>query len=108
MNRISLWLHINLVALSETKYLITKKTVDVINVNGKAYLALCKDLCDRSSSAFCDQQHNHIITGHLRLVANSKLRKLLTKGPNFRENRTISFRVGCLTKNQGSNKSMYR
>ena len=70
-----------------------KKTVDEINVNGEACLSMYKDLCNFNSSTFCDQQHNHIITGDLRLVANSKLRKLLTKGPNFRETQTINFRI---------------
>ena len=35
-------------------------------------------------SEFCDPHHKHVITGDLRVVSNPKLRKLLTKGPNYR------------------------
>ena len=34
--------------------------------------------------------HGHVITGDLRLIKNDKLRKLLTKGPNFREPQQIN------------------
>jgi len=36
-----------------------------------------------------DQDHGHILTGDLRLVENQHLRKLISKGPNYREPRTI-------------------
>ena len=45
-----------------------------------------------SKSKFCDPHHKHIITGDLRITENKKLRKLLTKGPNYTEPRTINFR----------------
>ena len=48
-------------------------------------------LCSCSESNFCDPHHKHIVTGDLRIIENSKLRKLLTKGPNYREARTINF-----------------
>ena len=51
------------------------------------------DLCQCSNSLFSDPHHHHIITGDLRLVENNKLRKLLTKGPNFREPRSTNFKV---------------
>ena len=47
--------------------------------------------CDCSNSQFCDSDHKHVITGKLDIVNNAKLRKLLSKGPNFREKRTINF-----------------
>ena len=47
--------------------------------------------CSCSESEFCDPHHKHIVTGNLRVVENQKLRKLLTKGPNYREPITINF-----------------
>ena len=44
-----------------------------------------------SESTFCDPHHKHIVTGDLRIVDNPKLRKLLTKEPNYREPKTINF-----------------
>ena len=48
-------------------------------------------VCDCENSDFCDSTHKHVITGDLRIVKNNKLRKLLCKGPNFRENEMINF-----------------
>ena len=42
-------------------------------------------------SEFCDPHHGHIVTGDLRVVSNTKLRKLLSKGPNYRESVTINY-----------------
>ena len=39
--------------------------------------------CNCENSEFCDPEDD-IITGDLRLVKNEKLKKLFTKGPNFR------------------------
>ena len=47
--------------------------------------------CECDSSPFRDPHHNHIITGDLRFIENVKLRKLLSKGPNYREPKTINF-----------------
>ena len=47
--------------------------------------------CSCSESSFCDPHHGHIVTGDLRIIENAKLRKLLTKGPNYRENKTINY-----------------
>ena len=44
-----------------------------------------------SNSSFLDPYHIHIVTGDLLIVENSKLRKLLGKGPNYREPPTINF-----------------
>ena len=61
----------------------------------------CKDLetygtgihqCDcQNNQEFVDEHHGHVLTGNLQLIKNSKLRKLLKKGPNFREPRSINF-----------------
>ena len=47
--------------------------------------------CECESSEFCDPHHQHVITGDLRVVSNQKLRKLLTKGPNYREAKTLNY-----------------
>ena len=36
---------------------------------------------------FADENHGHVLTGVLRIMTNSKLRKLICKGPNFPENK---------------------
>ena len=43
-------------------------------------------MCDCKSSTVCYEPHCHIITGDLRIVKNRKLRRLLSKGPKYREN----------------------
>ena len=45
--------------------------------------------CECEHSEFCDPHHKHVITGDLRVVSNAKLHKLLTKGPNYREPKTL-------------------
>ena len=41
---------------------------------------------------FNEHNHGHIVTGDLRIVKDVRLRKLLSKGPNFREHRSINFK----------------
>ena len=45
--------------------------------------------CVCNNSTFVNSDHQHIITGDLRIIKNNKLRKLFTKGPKFREPVTI-------------------
>ena len=47
--------------------------------------------CNCVNSPFVDDHHGHIITGDLRIVTDSKLRNLLSKGPNHREPVTLDF-----------------
>ena len=47
--------------------------------------------CSCSDSTFCDPYHQHIVTGDLNIVQNSKLRKLFSKGPNYREKKTLNY-----------------
>ena len=47
--------------------------------------------CTCSESIFSDPHHGHIVTGDLRIIENSKLRKLFSKGPNYRENKTVNY-----------------
>ena len=73
-----------------------KKTVQEIDV--KAFLADPSILpCSCANSPFKDPHHGHIITGDLSIVHNNKLRKLIAKGPKFRENEGI-----CWTKSRES------
>ena len=47
--------------------------------------------CSCNESDFKDPDHGHVVTGDLRIVEDVKLRKLLSKGPNYREPRTINY-----------------
>ena len=47
--------------------------------------------CDCINSEFCDPHHQHIVSGDLRIITNQKLRKLFSKGPNYREPRMLNY-----------------
>ena len=47
--------------------------------------------CDCQGSQYIDKDHGHILTGDLRIIQNNKLRKILCKGPKYRENKHIDF-----------------
>ena len=65
-----------------------KKTIQELDVD--AFLADPSIFpCSCNDSPFKDNHHGHIISGDLRIVENNKLRKLLTKGPKFRESEPI-------------------
>ena len=49
--------------------------------------------CPCENSAFRDKHHNHIVTGDLKIVENRKLRTLLSRGPKYRECKTLNFEV---------------
>ena len=46
--------------------------------------------CKCINSPFADKYHKHVVTGDLRIIDNNPLRKLFTKGPKFRETKTIN------------------
>ena len=73
------------------KILNYKETVESIYVDEDVSFTLNSESCNCSESSFCDPHHNHVITGDLRIIENQKLRKLLAKGPNYREPRTLNF-----------------
>lgn len=50
--------------------------------------------CHCEGSPYQDIHHGHIITGDLRIVNDNKLRKLLCKGPKYREPITLDFDLG--------------
>ena len=60
-------------------------TMTLNSETNSLYPCLCKD------SEFCDPHHGHVVTGDLRFVNNPKPRKLFSKGPNYRENKTINY-----------------
>ena len=45
--------------------------------------------CDCQSSTFRNEPYGHVITGDLRIVSNRKLRRLLEKGPKYRQQNNI-------------------
>ncbi len=47
--------------------------------------------CSCHNSPFLNRDHNHIITGNLDIVTDSKLRGLLAKGPKYREPLPFSY-----------------
>ena len=47
--------------------------------------------CSCENSCYKDHHHGHVITGDLRIVKDNKLRKLLSKGPKYRETTTLNF-----------------
>ena len=47
--------------------------------------------CECKNYQLCDPHHGHIITGDLRIIESRKLRKLLTKEPNFRPSITVCY-----------------
>ena len=48
--------------------------------------------CDcQQHKNFVDENHGLVLTGDLRKTKNSKLRKLVSKGPNFREAMSINW-----------------
>lgn len=69
-----------------------KQTVSSINVNDHLTYGTNLPSCDCHNSPFIDRDHNHIITGDLRLIENQHLRKLISKGPNYREPRTLNLK----------------
>ena len=73
------------------KILNYKQIIASIHIGEEISFVTNTDTCQCSESKFCDPDHKHIITGDLRTVENLKLRKLLNKGPNYRESRTINF-----------------
>ena len=57
--------------------------------------------CNCTTLPFTDANHGHIVSGDIRIVQNSKLRKLLCKGPKYREPVSINF-SNCKTEIKNS------
>ena len=69
-----------------------KETVDAIDSNDTDSYGTGINECECHNSPFIDSNHDHIVTGDLRIIQNQKLRQLLAKGPNFREPKTINWK----------------
>ena len=76
-----------------SKILNYKETVSSLNIFVDDDVSFVENLpsCDCSTSEFCDPHHKHIVSGDLRIIANPKLRKLFSKGPNYREPKMQNF-----------------
>ena len=76
-----------------SKILNYKETVSSLDIVVDEDVSFVQNLpsCECESSDFCDPHHQHVITGDLRIVSHQKLRKLLTKGPNYREAKTLNY-----------------
>jgi len=69
-----------------------KDTVNNIDINADLGYGTNLPTCDCKNSTFVDADHGHIVTGDLRIIENRHLRKLISKGPNYRESRNINWR----------------
>ena len=49
--------------------------------------------CECATSPYTDKDHKHIVTGDLNIIENTKLRKLILKGPNYREKKLINWKA---------------
>ena len=78
-------------------------------VDGCMYVWMYKDIldnmnnlpCNCTTSPFTDASHWHIVSGDICIVQNNKLRKLLCKGPKYREPVSINF-SNCKTEIKNS------
>ena len=62
--------------------------------------------CNCTASPFTDANHGHILSGDIRIVQSNKLRKLLCKGPKYREPVSINF-SNCKTEIKNSLTKFY-
>ena len=77
-----------------SKILNYKETVSSLKIVVDDDVSFVENLpsCDCNNSEFCDPHHKHIVSGDLRIIANQKLRKLFSKGPNYREPKMLNYR----------------
>ena len=69
-----------------------KETVSSIDTND--HITYGKDIVARDCQPhnyFVEENYGHILMGDLRIITNSKLIKLVSKGPNFREAMSINW-----------------
>ena len=76
-----------------SKILNYRETVSSLKVHIDDDLSFVENLpsCNCADSEFCDPHHKHIVSGDLRIITNTKLRKLFSKGPNYREPTTLNY-----------------
>ena len=54
-------------------------------MNEEVAFSFNTETCECEQFKFCHRNHEHIITGGLHIIDKSKLRKLITKGSNYKE-----------------------
>ena len=76
-----------------SKILNYRETVSSLRIVVDDKVSFVENLssCDCENSEFCDPHHKHIVTGDLRIITNQKLRKLFSKGPNYREPKMLNY-----------------
>ena len=68
-----------------------KDTVNNIDINDTLTYGTNLQSCECHKSKFIDTDHGHIMTGDLRIIENQHLRKIIAKGPNYREPQSINW-----------------
>ena len=84
--------HISVVKTVRNKILNYKETVSSIDTSD--HIKYGKDIvvCDcQPHNYFVEGNHDHVSMGDLRIITNSKLIKLVNKGPNFHEAMSINW-----------------
>ena len=87
-----------------------KDTVNSVNLQIDEEVSFVSNLpaCQCSKNTFRDSHHNHVVTGDLRIIKNSKLRNLLSKGPSYRPPKTLNFKNCRKSIYEGLNSSISR
>ena len=49
--------------------------------------------CDFDTSSFCYEPAGHVVTGDLSIVRDARLRSLIGKGPSYREQNSIDWKI---------------
>ena len=62
------------------------------NLNASEYLP-SPQTCQCKESKFCYEPHVHVTTGDLRVIENATLRKLVAKGPKYREPNRVNWKA---------------
>ena len=68
-----------------------KETKQSIIVDDEVSFSSSARTCNCERSTFRDENHGHIITGDLGLITNTKRRRLLSRGYNYREQNAINY-----------------
>ena len=62
------------------------------NLNVSDYLSN-PQICKCKGPKFFYEQHGHVITGDLKVIEGAKLRKLVAKGPKYREPNRVKWKA---------------
>ena len=54
-----------------------KETVNYFVIDDEVSFTINSETCDSSTSSFCDQDHEHIITDDLRIIQNKKTQETI-------------------------------